>query len=147
MLVRRKGLFTLLKLLTEIGQKLLVYFEITTFHLDQGEPNYPNGVMRKYLDDNKVNYLIEKQNSFLIVTDSIYENKTCCGLCSRLRRGIIYRVAKDNGFTKIALGHHLDDIVETLFLNMFYGPKLKAMPPKLISDDGQNIVIRPLLTA
>ena len=71
MLVRRKGLFTLLKLLTEIGQKLLVYFEITTFHLDQGEPNYPNGVMRKYLDDNKVNYLIEKQNSFLIVTDSI----------------------------------------------------------------------------
>lgn len=139
-----KDSFTLLKLLTELQKKAPVQFEIVAFHLDQGQPNYPKGRIEEYLIDKKVNYLIESQDTFSVVSNTIENGKTFCGLCSRLRRGIIYRVAKEIGATKIALGHHLDDIIETLFLNMFFGSKLKAMPPKLLSEDKDNVIIRPL---
>ena len=139
-----KDSFTLLKLLTELQIKAPVRFEIIAFHLDQGQPGYPKEKMELYLKETKIDYLIESQDTYSIVSNKIEKGKTLCGLCSRLRRGIIYRVAKEVGATKIALGHHLDDIIETLFLNMFFGSKLKAMPPKLLSDDGDNVVIRPL---
>ena len=139
-----KDSFTLLKLLTELQIKAPVRFEIIAFHLDQGQPGYPKEKMELYLREIKIDYLIESQDTYSIVSNKIEKGKTLCGLCSRLRRGIIYRVAKEVGATKIALGHHLDDIIETLFLNMFFGSKLKAMPPKLLSDDGDNVIIRPL---
>lgn len=139
-----KDSFTLLKLLTELQIKAPVRFEIIAFHLDQGQPGYPKEKMELYLKETKIDYLIESQDTYSIVSNKIEKGKTLCGLCSRLRRGIIYRVAKEVGATKIALGHHLDDIIETLFLNMFFGSKLKAMPPKLLSDDGDNVIIRPL---
>ena len=139
-----KDSFTLLKLLTELQIKAPVRFEIIAFHLDQGQPGYPKEKMELYLIETKIDYLIESQDTYSIVSNKIEKGKTLCGLCSRLRRGIIYRVAKEVGATKIALGHHLDDIIETLFLNMFFGSKLKAMPPKLLSDDGDNVIIRPL---
>ena len=139
-----KDSFTLLKLLTELQIKAPVRFEIIAFHLDQGQPNYPKGKMELYLKQIKIDYLIESQDTYSVVSNKIEKSKTFCGLCSRLRRGIIYRVAKQVGATKIALGHHLDDIIETLFLNMFFGSKLKAMPPKLLSDDRDNVIIRPL---
>lgn len=139
-----KDSFTLLKLLTELQIKAPVRFEIIAFHLDQGQPGYPKEKMELYLRETKIDYLIESQDTYSIVSNKIEKGKTLCGLCSRLRRGIIYRVAKEVGATKIALGHHLDDIIETLFLNMFFGSKLKAMPPKLLSDDGDNVIIRPL---
>ena len=139
-----KDSFTLLKLLTELQIKAPVRFEIIAFHLDQGQPGYPKEKMELYLKETKIDYLIESQDTYSIVSNKIEKGKTLCGLCSRLRRGIIYRVAKEVGATKIALGHHLDDIIETLVLNMFFGSKLKAMPPKLLSDDGDNVVIRPL---
>lgn len=139
-----KDSFTLLKLLTELQIKAPVRFEIIAFHLDQGQPGYPKEKMELYLRETKIDYLIESQDTYSIVSNKIEKGKTLCGLCSRLRRGIIYRVAKEAGATKIALGHHLDDIIETLFLNMFFGSKLKAMPPKLLSDDGDNVIIRPL---
>ena len=139
-----KDSFTLLKLLTELQIKAPVRFEIIAFHLDQGQPGYSKEKMELYLRETKIDYLIESQDTYSIVSNKIEKGKTLCGLCSRLRRGIIYRVAKEVGATKIALGHHLDDIIETLFLNMFFGSKLKAMPPKLLSDDGDNVIIRPL---
>jgi len=139
-----KDSFTLLKLLTALQKKAPIRFEIVAFHLDQGQPNYPKGRIEKYLTDKKVDFLIESQDTFSVVSNTVKNGKIFCGLCSRLRRGIIYRVAKEIGATKIALGHHLDDIIETLFLNMFFCSKLKAMPPKLLSDDGNNVVIRPL---
>jgi tRNA 2-thiocytidine biosynthesis protein TtcA len=121
-----------------------VSFEITAVNLDQKQPGFPAGILPRYLEDLGVPFRIIEQNTYAVVKRVIPEGKTMCGLCSRLRRGALYRFAAENGITKIALGHHRDDIVETLFLNMFFGGRLKAMPPKLLSENRRHIVIRPL---
>jgi tRNA 2-thiocytidine biosynthesis protein TtcA len=139
-----KDSYTLLELLTRLRDKAPVDFELVAVHLDQKQPGYPPDVMRGFLENRNIQYHIIEQDTYSTVKRVVPDGKTMCGLCSRLRRGILYRFASENGFTRIALGHHRDDIVETLFLNMFFGSKLKAMPPKLLSDDGKNIVIRPL---
>src|SRR5690625_2450654 len=112
--------------------------------MDQKQPGFPEHVLPDYLDRLGVDYHIVERDTYSIVKDVIPEGKTTCGLCSRLRRGTLYNFAQEIGANKIALGHHRDDIIETLFLNMFYGGKLKAMPPKLLSDDKRNVIIRPL---
>ena len=119
-------------------------FDIVAVNLDQRHPGFPEQVLPEYLRSIDVPFHIEVQDTYSVVTRLIPEGKTMCSLCSRMRRGVLYRVAKELGATKIALGHHRDDILETFFLNMFFGGKLKAMPPKLVSDDGEHIVIRPL---
>ncbi|HTT40376.1 MAG TPA: tRNA 2-thiocytidine(32) synthetase TtcA [Burkholderiales bacterium] len=119
-------------------------FDLVAFNLDQKHPGYPAQVLPDYLSALGIPFRIATQDTHSVVKRVIPEGKTMCGLCSRLRRGVIYRVAKELGATKIALGHHRDDILETFFLNLFFAAKLKAMPPKLVSDDGQHIVIRPL---
>jgi tRNA 2-thiocytidine biosynthesis protein TtcA len=121
-----------------------VHFEITAVNLDQKQPGFPAEVLPRYLEDLGVRFRIIEQNTYAVVKRVIPDGKTMCGLCSRLRRGALYRFAAENGITKIALGHHRDDIVETLFLNMFFGGRLKAMPPKLLSENRRHIVIRPL---
>lgn len=136
--------YTMLDILLNLRRNAPVKFELTAFNLDQKQPGFPEEVLPDYLDGLGVPYHIAEQDTYSVVKSIIPEDKTMCGLCSRLRRGIVYSFAKQQGFTKIALGHHRDDIIETLFLNMFYGGKLKAMPPKLLSDDGAHIVIRPL---
>ena len=139
-----KDSYTLLDILLSLQRSAPVSFEITAVNLDQKQPGFPAHVLPKYLEDLGVRYRIIEQNTYAVVKRVIPEGKTMCGLCSRLRRGALYRFAAGNGMTKIALGHHRDDIVETLFLNMFFGGKLKAMPPKLLSEDRRHIVIRPL---
>ncbi len=136
--------YTLLDMLMQLQQSAPIQFELTAVNLDQKQPGFPEHVLPKYLTELGIQFHILEQDTYSVVTDIVPEGKTMCGLCSRLRRGAIYTYAKQNGYNKIALGHHRDDIVETLFLNMFYGSKMKAMPPKLLSDDGENIVIRPL---
>ncbi|MBP7469339.1 MAG: tRNA 2-thiocytidine(32) synthetase TtcA, partial [Thauera sp.] len=121
-----------------------VDFRIVAMNLDQKQPGFPDHVLPEYFESIGVEYRIVTEDTYSIVKDKIPEGKTTCSLCSRLRRGIIYRTATEIGATRIALGHHRDDMLETLFLNMFFGGKIKAMPPKLVSDDGKHVVIRPL---
>jgi tRNA 2-thiocytidine biosynthesis protein TtcA len=139
-----KDSYTLLDVLLSLQRSAPVSFEITAVNLDQKQPGFPPEVLPKYLADLGVRFRIIEQNTYAVVKRVIPEGKTMCGLCSRLRRGALYRFAAENGISKIALGHHRDDIVETLFLNMFFGGKLKAMPPKLLSEDRRHVVIRPL---
>lgn len=139
-----KDSFTMLDMLLTLRNSAPVHFELIAVNLDQGQPGFPTQVLPEYLQTLGVPFQIIRQDTYSVVKRVIPEGKTMCGLCSRLRRGALYTFARQNGISKIALGHHRDDIIETLFLNMFYGAKLKAMPPKLLTDDGQHIVIRPL---
>ena len=139
-----KDSYTLLDLLLSLQRSAPVRFELTAVNLDQKQPDFPAHVLPDYLANLGVPYQVIEQDTYRVVKRVIPEGKTMCGLCSRLRRGALYAHASKQGFTKIALGHHRDDMIETLFLNMFFGGKLKAMPPKLLSEDGRHIVIRPL---
>jgi tRNA 2-thiocytidine biosynthesis protein TtcA len=139
-----KDSYTMLDILLLLKEAAPVQFELVAVNLDQKQPDFPEHVLPEYLESRGVPYHILEQDTYSVVKRVVPEGKTMCSLCSRLRRGALYTYAAEQKFTKIALGHHRDDIVATFFLNMFYGSKLKAMPPKLKSDDGRNIVIRPL---
>ena len=142
-----KDSYGLLDILIQLREKAPIPFELVAVNLDQRHPGYPEHVLPDYLRALGIPFHIAVQDTYSTVKRLIPEGKTMCSLCSRLRRGVLYRVAGELGATKIALGHHRDDILETLFLNMFHGGKLKAMPPKLVSDDGKHVVIRPLAYA
>ena len=139
-----KDSYGLLDILLKLRGAAPLDFEIVAVNLDQRHPGYPEHVLPEYLGRLGIPFRIEQQDTYSVVKRVVPDGKTMCGLCSRLRRGVLYRVAKELGATKIALGHHRDDILETFFLNLFFGGKLKAMPPKLVSDDGHHVVIRPL---
>ena len=139
-----KDSYGLLDILLKLKARAPIDFEIIAVNLDQKQPGFPEHVLPQYLDTLGVKFHIENQDTYSVVKRLIPEGKTMCSLCSRLRRGILYRVADELGASKIALGHHRDDMLQTFFLNMFFGGKLKGMPPKLVSDDGRHIVIRPL---
>ena len=139
-----KDSYAMLDILMNLQKNAPVQFELVAVNLDQKQPGFPEQVLPNYLDTLDIEYHILEKDTYSIVTSKIPEGKTYCSLCSRLRRGTLYGFAEQIGATKVALGHHRDDIVETLFLNMFYQGKLKAMPPKLLSDDKRNVLIRPL---
>ncbi|MFQ6023324.1 MAG: tRNA 2-thiocytidine(32) synthetase TtcA [Acidiferrobacterales bacterium] len=139
-----KDSYTMLDILLSLKRNTPVDFELVAVNLDQKQPDFPTHVLPEYLGEQGIAFDVIEEDTYSTVKRVVPDGRTMCGLCSRLRRGVLYRYAKEHGMTKIALGHHRDDIIETLFLNIFYGGKLKAMPPKLRSDDGQHIVIRPL---
>jgi len=139
-----KDSYTMLDILMNLQKHAPIQFEIIAVNLDQKQPGYPEHILPEYLSKLGVPFHIIEKDTYSIVKEVVPEGKTTCGICSRLRRGSLYGYARKNGITKIALGHHRDDIMETTFLNMFFGSKLKAMPPKLLSDDKTNILIRPL---
>lgn len=139
-----KDSYTLLDILLQLQSKAPVSFSITAVNLDQKQPDFPEQVLPDYLRSLDVDYRILEQDTYSVVTRVVPEGKTLCSLCSRLRRGALYAFAEEHGYTKIALGHHRDDLVATFFLNLFFHAKLSGMPPKLLSDDGKHVVIRPL---
>ncbi|HCG6693394.1 tRNA 2-thiocytidine(32) synthetase TtcA [Vibrio parahaemolyticus] len=139
-----KDSFAMLDILLNLQKAAPIKFEVVAVNLDQKQPGFPEHILPEYFETLNVPYYIVDKDTYSVVKEKVPEGKTTCGLCSRLRRGTLYSFAEKIGATKLALGHHMDDIVETMFLNMFHGSRLKAMPPKLRSDDGRNVVIRPL---
>ncbi len=139
-----KDSFAMLDILLRLREAAPIKFDVVAVNLDQKQPGFPEHILPEYFETLNIPYYIVDKDTYSVVKEKIPEGKTTCGLCSRLRRGTLYSFAEKIGATKISLGHHMDDIVETMFLNMFHGARLKAMPPKLRSDDGRNVVIRPL---
>ena len=139
-----KDSFTMLEILMNLQRSAPVKFELVAVNLDQKQPGFPEHILPSYLDTLDIEYYIVNRDTYSVVKEKVPEGRTTCGLCSRLRRGTLYGFAEQIGANKVALGHHRDDIVETMFLNMFYGARLASMPPKLLSDDKRNIVIRPM---